>query len=127
MNGIAHDQAYAFLLVVVLAVWYWFPIRRWFGRWGTTPADLARVMSGDAAIVNPTYATTLAITVMRGRKIFGRGSSKWDISAAGCTATTGLTGCSDISMGRARTASSRNFSTWPSAMKYQLAAAVDFP
>ena len=63
MNGIAHDQAYAFLLVVVLAVSYWFPIRRWFGRWGTTPADLARVMSGDAAIVNPTYTTTLAITV----------------------------------------------------------------
>ena len=54
---------YAFLLVVVLAVSSWFPIRRWFGRWGTTPADLARVMSGDAAIVNPTYATTLAITV----------------------------------------------------------------
>ena len=54
---------YAFLLVVVLAVSSWFPIRRWFGHWGTTPADLARVMSGDAAIVNPTYATTLAITV----------------------------------------------------------------
>ena len=54
---------YAFLLVVVLAVSSWFPIRRWFGHWGTTPADLSRVMSGDAAIVNPTYATTLAITV----------------------------------------------------------------
>jgi len=63
MNGIDGDQAYAFLLVVVLAVSYWFPIRRWFGRWGTTPVDLSRVMSGDAAIVNPTYATTLAITV----------------------------------------------------------------
>ena len=128
MNGIDGDQAYAFLLVVVLAVSYWFPIRRWFGRWGTTPADLARVMSGDAAIVNPTYATTLAITVSaRPEDIWPCGSSKWGISAAGCTATTGLTGCSDISMGRARTASSRNFSTWPSAMKYQLAAAVDFP
>ena len=43
MNSIDRDQAYAFLLVVVLAVSYWFPIRRWFGRWGTTPADLARV------------------------------------------------------------------------------------
>jgi len=63
MNGIDRDQAYAFLLVVVLAVSYWFPIRRWFSRWGTTPADLSRVMSGDAAIVNPTYATTLAISV----------------------------------------------------------------
>ena len=63
MNGIAQDQAHAFLLLVVLAVSYWLPIRRWFGRWGTTPADLSRVMSGDTAIVNPTYAATLAITV----------------------------------------------------------------
>jgi hypothetical protein len=63
MDGIDRDQAYACLLVVVLAVSYWFPIRRWFVRWGTTPADLSRVMSGDAAIANPTYATTLAITV----------------------------------------------------------------
>ena len=63
MNGIARDQASAFLLVVVLAVAYWFPIRRWFGRWGATPADLTRVMSGDALIVNSSYAATLAITV----------------------------------------------------------------
>ena len=63
MNGIDRDQGSVFLLVVVLAVWSWFPIRRWLGRWSTTPADLCRVMSGDAAIVNPTYATTLAITV----------------------------------------------------------------
>ena len=63
MNGLAQDHAPAFFLVVVLAVAYWFPIRRWFGRWGTMPADLSRVMSGDAAIVNPTYAATLAITV----------------------------------------------------------------
>jgi len=63
MIGIAGDQAAAFLFVVVLGVLYWFPIRRWFSRWGTTPADLARVMPGDAGIVNPTYAATLAITV----------------------------------------------------------------
>jgi hypothetical protein len=37
--------------------------RRWFGRWGSTPADLARVMPGDAVIVNPTYVATLAITI----------------------------------------------------------------
>jgi hypothetical protein len=42
---------------------YWFPIRRWFGRWGTTPVDLARVMRGDAAIVRPTHSATLAVTV----------------------------------------------------------------
>ncbi len=56
-------MASVFLSVVVLAVLYWFPIRRWFSRWGTTPADLTRVMSGDAAVVDPTYAATLAVTV----------------------------------------------------------------
>lgn len=48
---------------VALAALYWFPVRRWFGRWGATPADLRRVMAGDAAIVDPTYAATLAVTV----------------------------------------------------------------
>jgi hypothetical protein len=51
------------LIALTLAVLYWFPLRRLFGRWGTTPVDLARVMPGDAAIADPTYAVTLAITV----------------------------------------------------------------
>jgi len=38
-------------------------LRRWFGRWGTTPDDLARVMTGDQFIVNPTHSATHAITV----------------------------------------------------------------
>ena len=34
-------------LVVILtcSALYWFPIRRWMNRWGTTPSDLARVMA----------------------------------------------------------------------------------
>jgi hypothetical protein len=50
-------------VAVALAALYWFPMRRWFGRWGTTAADRARVMPGDAAVADPTYSATLAITV----------------------------------------------------------------
>ena len=32
-------------------------------RWGTTPADLARVMAGDSLLVDPTYSGTTAITI----------------------------------------------------------------
>ena len=42
---------------------YWFPIRRWSKRWGATDVDLARPMSGDSAVSNPTYATTFAVTI----------------------------------------------------------------
>lgn len=42
---------------------YWFPVRRWFSRWGTTPAESARAMAGDALIGNPTNTGTAAITV----------------------------------------------------------------
>ena len=48
---------------LALAVLYWFPTRRWFGRWGATATDLTRVMVGDSAVVDPTYLATLAITV----------------------------------------------------------------
>jgi hypothetical protein len=51
------------VIALILAVVYWFPLRRWFGRWGTTPSDLARVMAGDAAVADPTYSATLAVTV----------------------------------------------------------------
>jgi len=51
------------IVVLVVAFVYWFPVRRWFGRWGTTARDRTRVMAGDASIENPTYAATLAITI----------------------------------------------------------------
>ena len=48
---------------LTLALLYWFPARRWFARWGSTATDLTRDMAGDAAVVDPTYSATLAITV----------------------------------------------------------------
>ena len=51
------------LVILTLAVLYWFPLRRWFSRWGTTGDELARAMAGDAAIVNPTHSATHAVTV----------------------------------------------------------------
>lgn len=48
---------------VAFAVLYWFPIRRWFASWGTTPVDRRRAMPGDVAVVDPTYLATLAITI----------------------------------------------------------------
>lgn len=50
-------------VLFVLAVLYWFPLRRWMGRWGTTSSDLPRVMAGDGLIVNPTFVYTMAATV----------------------------------------------------------------
>ncbi len=51
------------LVTLTLAVLYWFPLRRWFARWGTTPDDLTRVMAGDGLIVDPTYSGTMAVVV----------------------------------------------------------------
>ena len=53
-------------LALALAALYWVPIRRWFGCWGATAADLTRTMAGDAAVVDPTYSATLAITIGAG-------------------------------------------------------------
>jgi hypothetical protein len=44
-------------------VLYWFPVRRWFRRWGTTAEDLTRVMAGDPVIAIPTHSATHALTV----------------------------------------------------------------
>ena len=50
-------------VIVTFAALYWFPIRRWMGRWGTTPSDLSRVMAGDGLIGDPTYSGTMAVIV----------------------------------------------------------------
>ena len=52
-----------FLVILTAAVLYWFPIRRWMSRWGSTPSDLTRVMVGDSLLVDPTYSGTTAVTV----------------------------------------------------------------
>jgi hypothetical protein len=51
------------LVIVTVAVLYWFPLRRWMGHWGTTSSDLTRVMAGDGLIVHPTFSYTMAATV----------------------------------------------------------------
>jgi hypothetical protein len=56
-------MAFAFLVIVTLALLYWFPVRRWFARWGSTDEDLAREMTGDVLIANPTHSATHAVTV----------------------------------------------------------------
>jgi len=50
-------------VTLTFAMVYWFPIRRWMSRWGTTPSDLARVMAGDGLLVNPTYSGTMAVII----------------------------------------------------------------
>jgi hypothetical protein len=49
--------------VLALAVVYWFPVRRWFSRWGTTPAELARAMPGDALNPDAGEMSMQAVTV----------------------------------------------------------------
>ncbi len=50
-------------VVIAAALVYWFPVRRWFARWGTTPDERTREMPGDDVIVEPTDVTTHAVTV----------------------------------------------------------------
>jgi hypothetical protein len=50
-------------VIVVLAALYWFPVRNWMSHWGTTSADLTRVMAGDGLIVDPPFVYTMAATV----------------------------------------------------------------
>jgi hypothetical protein len=51
------------VVILTLAVLYWFPLRRWFARWGTTPEDVNRIMAGDTVILKPTHSATHAVTV----------------------------------------------------------------
>jgi hypothetical protein len=53
----------SFVIAFTVAVLYWFPVRRWMGRWGITSSDLTRVMAGDGLIVDPTFSYTMAITI----------------------------------------------------------------
>lgn len=51
------------LVILTVAVLYWFPFRRWMSRWGTTSSDLTRTMAGDGLIADPTFTYTMAATV----------------------------------------------------------------
>ena len=48
---------------LALTVVYWFPVRRWMSRWGTSSEELARVMPGDALISDPTEMSMLSVSV----------------------------------------------------------------
>jgi hypothetical protein len=50
-------------VIVAFSMLYWFPIRRWMNRWGTTPSDLTRVMAGDGLLDRSTYSGTTAVVV----------------------------------------------------------------
>jgi len=51
------------VVIVAVAVLYWFVARHWMARWGTTPSDLTRIMAGDRLIGDPTYSGTMAIII----------------------------------------------------------------
>lgn len=54
---------FTLVVAVMLAVLYWFPMRRWMARWGATASDLSRIMAGDGLIVDPMYSGTMAVVV----------------------------------------------------------------
>ena len=51
------------LIILAVAVLYWFPIRRSMNQWGATASDLARIMAGDPLLADPTYSGTTAVTI----------------------------------------------------------------
>lgn len=52
-----------FVILTFSVLLYWFPIRRWMGRWGTAPSDLSGVMAGDGLLDKATYSGTMAVIV----------------------------------------------------------------
>jgi len=52
-----------FILVAAIGLIYWFPVRHWFNRWGTTPDEVKDDMPGDKVIANPTNRAMQALTV----------------------------------------------------------------
>jgi hypothetical protein len=54
---------FTIFVILALTMFYWFPVRRWFARWGTTDEDLTRAMAGDPVIARPTHSATHALTV----------------------------------------------------------------
>ena len=52
-----------FVLILSLGLFYWFPVRHWFNRWGATPVEVTSAMPGDKVIANPTNSAMQAVTV----------------------------------------------------------------
>jgi hypothetical protein len=51
------------VVILALAVVYWFTLGRRFAECAPTPDDLARTMAGDSVIDNPTHSAMDAITI----------------------------------------------------------------
>ena len=56
-------MVFTLLVILTLALLYWFPMRRWMNRWGATRSDRLRVMAGDSLLDNPTYSGTTAVSI----------------------------------------------------------------
>ena len=54
-----------FILLLLLVLLYWFPVRHWFNRWGTAANEATNVMPGDKVIANPTNSAMQAVTVAK--------------------------------------------------------------
>ena len=52
-----------FIIILSVGLLYWFPVRHWFNRWGTTSDEVISVMPGDKVIANPTNSAMQAVTV----------------------------------------------------------------
>src|SRR5690348_11727623 len=62
-NAVGFGMAPMLLVIRIVAVLYWLPIRRGMGEWGATAEDLSREMRGDGYLAHPTYSGTTAITI----------------------------------------------------------------
>jgi len=56
-------MAPAILILLAVALLYWFPVRRWMNRWGASDSELSRVMAGDSLLEGATHSSTLAVDV----------------------------------------------------------------
>ncbi|PWT75698.1 MAG: hypothetical protein C5B59_08255, partial [Bacteroidetes bacterium] len=52
-----------FIIILSAGLLYWFPVRRWFNHWGTTPDEVKSDMPGDKAIAHPTNSAMQAVTI----------------------------------------------------------------
>jgi hypothetical protein len=70
-----------FVVILALAVVYWFPMRRWMSRWGATSADLSRAMAGDGLLEDSTAQGRWLSASTRRWKTSGPGWCRLAISA----------------------------------------------
>ena len=115
------------LVILTLAVLYWFPVRRWMARWGTTPSDLTRVMAGDSLIVDPTYSGTMAVIVKAPPEHIWPWLVQMGYQRGGLYSYTGSTVSLAIWIGQVPPAYSLSVSTWLRVTRFPLGGAQRGP